>query len=472
MTASLSFEHILTPRGIERHKRLVLDRAGRISAIEDETGDAFDGWLALPGLPNAHSHCFQRAMVGRGERAVGDDTFWSWRRAMYALARQITPDDMHAIATRAFADMLRGGYTSVAEFHYLHHLPDGTHGPDMARAVVAAASDVGIRLLLLPVLYQRGGFALPAGQEQARFVYRRTEQFMALLETLKDAQRDGLAGVSPDTSSDASRETSAQNPPEFELGVAIHSLRAVAVENIAEVTTAAAAVIGAGCPRHIHIAEQTGEVEDCRAAHGVGPIELLGRHVQLDPAWHLVHATHASDSELDLMLRAGVSVVLCPLTEAYLGDGLFPARAFVAGGGRIAIGSDSNVRIDAVEELRMLEYGQRLAHRQRACLATDAGLGAPLWQRAASGGAAALGLPVGRLDVGAWADLVVLDGHDPVLGGLAPPRALDALVTAGSAAAFSDVYVAGRHLVTNGSHPGESAIDANYRRTVKRLVSQ
>lgn len=460
MTASLSFEHILTPRGIERHKRLVLDGAGRITAIEDEAGDAFDGWLALPGLPNAHSHCFQRAMVGRGERAVGDDTFWSWRRAMYALAERIAPDDMYAIAARAFADMLRGGFTSVAEFHYLHHLPDGTPGPEMARAIVAAAGDAGIRLLLLPVLYQRGGFAQPARKEQTRFVHRRAEEFIALLETLKDVCRDVATGIYPDGS------------PAVSLGIGIHSLRAVAPETIAEVTTAADLVLGARCPRHIHIAEQAGEVEDCRAAHGAGPIELLGRHVDLDPMWNLVHATHASDLELDLMLRADASAVLCPLTEAYLGDGLFPARAFVAGGGRIAIGSDSNVRIDAVEELRMLEYGQRLAHRQRACLATDAGLGAPLWQRVADGGAAALDLRVGRIDAGAWADLVVLDERDTVLGGLAPACALDALVTAGSAAAFSCVYVGGRRLVTDGSHAGEPAIDANYRRTIEGLALQ
>lgn len=446
MTASLTFQHILTPRGIERHKRLVLD-GGRISAIEDATGDQWDGWLALPGMPDAHSHCFQRALVGRGERAEGDDSFWSWRQAMYGLAGCINPDEMHAIAARAFVDMLRGGFTSVAEFHYLHHLPDGSPGPEMARAVIAAARDAGIRLCLLPVLYQQGGFEQPAGPAQGRFVHARAEDYLGLLGSLQDGAAD------------------------YALGIAIHSLRAVAPEVIGEVVAAADRILGAHRPRHIHIAEQPREVADCHAAFGAGPVEVLARHVELGPDWHLVHATHATDQELALMREAGVSAVLCPLTEAYLGDGLFAARQFVTDGGRIAIGSDSNVRIDAVEELRMLEYGQRLRHGQRACLATAAGLGEPLWARACAGGGAALGLPVGRIEEGAWADLVVLDAGDPIVGGLPPAAALDALVTAGSATAFRHVYVGGVCRIAAGRHAGETAIDADYRRATAATAS-
>lgn len=441
MSAALRFRHILTARGLERHKRILVDDEGRIGAIEDESGPVFDGWLALPGMPNAHSHAFQRALVGHGEAARGEDSFWSWRRAMYDLAAALTPDDLHAVAARAYADMLRGGYTSVAEFHYLHHLPDGGRSPAMAEAVVAAAREVGIRLVLLPVYYRRGGFGRPADDAQRRFVHASLDEYLGLLESVAGVPR----------------------------GIAPHSLRAVDPAELEALDAAAAAVLGPSFPRHIHIAEQRREVEQCVAALGRTPIDVLADAVELDPCWQLVHATHATAAELERVAAAGAGVVLCPLTEAYLGDGLFPVRRFVAGGGAIGVGSDSNVRLDAVGELRLLEYGQRLREERRACLADDSGLGATLWRRCAAGGAGALGQPVGELAPGRWADVVSLDPQHPALAGLAPERALDALVTAGDARCIADVWVGGRRRVRSGASLAGDIVQARYRAAQTRL---
>ena len=449
MSDALSFRHILTARGIERHRCVRLDAAGRIAAIEpipDEAGVRYDGWLALPGMPNAHSHAFQRALTGQGEATRGDaveggDSFWGWREAMYGIAAKITPDDLHAIAARAYGDMLRGGYTSVAEFHYLHHLPDGTPTPVMAEALIAAAADVGIRLVLLPVYYRRGGFDRAATPAQRRFVHAGIDDYLTLLSE--------LTGVA--------------------LGIAPHSLRAVPPEELAPLETGAVAVLGDDFPRHIHIAEQPAEVEACVAALGGTPVDVLADTVALSERWQLIHATHATEAELARIIAAGAGVVLCPLTEAYLGDGIFPARHFVEQGGRLSIGSDSNVRLDAVEELRLLEYGQRLVSGNRACLAAETGLGGPLWRRCAEGGARALGQPVGRLEAGAQADIVALDPAHPALAGLPPERALDALVTGGDGGCVADVWVGGRRRVSGRVLADAGRIDRDYRRTLAAL---
>ncbi len=444
MGAVLRFEHILTPGGIERHKRLVIDDLGRVTAIEDDEpgpGQGADGWLALPGMPNAHSHSFQRALVGRGEAARGADSFWSWREAMYGLALTLTPEQLSSVAARAFADMLRAGFTSVAEFHYLHHRAHGSRGPEMARAVAAAANQAGIRLVLLPVLYQRGGFGRPAEPRQRRFVHQRLEDYLKLLRDLND----------------------------LPLGIAPHSLRAVDPSILTELIAAADVMLPPGYPRHIHIAEQHREVEECLAATGARPVELLAAAVDLGPEWSLVHGTHVSDKEMVLMADTGVTTVLCPLTEAYLGDGVFPARSYVRRGGRLAVGSDSNVRIDAVEELRWLEYGQRLSLGRRACLATDSGLGAPLWRMAADGGAAALAQPVGAIAPGCFADLVVLDAEDPTLSGLGARAAMDGLLTGGSSASFAAVYVGGQRRVHDARHVDEDRISAAFRAALKGI---
>ena len=437
MGSILRFRHILTPEGFERHKRLRIDDEGRIIAITDEPGPEFDGWLALPGVPNAHSHCFQRAMVGQGEAATGADSFWSWREAMYGLAGAITPEELADVAARAFADMLLGGFTAVAEFHYLHHLPDGAVGAEMARAVAEGARRAGMRLVLLPVFYQSGGFGEPPSPRQSRFVHRSVEDYLRLLTDLDD----------------------------LTLGIAPHSLRAVAPAVIAQLESAAREILGDDFPRHIHVSEQRREVTECLKHFGATPIELLDENLSLTRQWSLVHGTHATQEEIRLMAARGVTTILCPLTEAYLGDGLCDVVGLRAAGGRIAVGSDSNVRIDAVEELRMLEYGQRLKGERRGCLATADGLGRPLWNAAGVGGAGATGLPVGMIRPGAFADIVVLDEKSTVLAGLEGDMALDALLTAGSAADIHTVYSGGKAVVSAGRHCREDEIGVAFAAT-------
>lgn len=440
MHTRLTFKYMLTPEGIRKDCLLSVDENGMITAIEPAAGPV-DGYFAIPGMPNAHSHVFQRALSGFGEVPSGEDSFWSWREAMYRLARQVTPEDMFAIAHETFLDMLRGGFTSVAEFHYLHHLPDGRPGPEMAQAVIDAARATGIHLVLLPVLYRRGGFEQPAGQAQQRFVHARLDEYCRLLEQLQGVK----------------------------LGIAPHSLRAVEPEVLSRLLAQAGRVLGKRFPIHIHISEQRREVEECVARYGCTPIELLARNVQLDSSWNLVHATHASETELQLMRERDTTVVLCPITEAYLGDGLFAAVEFVTAGGRIAIGSDSNCRIDAVEELRLLEYGQRLRQERRARLANRDGLGLPLWRQACAGGAAALMEPVGAIAVGRRADLVVLDEQASPWLGHDISTLLDAFIIGGSRQDIGAVYVGGHHIVDHGTVKGDTRSAQTFARTVSRL---
>jgi formimidoylglutamate deiminase len=423
MSGLLTFQYVLTAAGIERDRTVRFDGNGTITAIEPAEHSA-DGFLALPGMPNAHSHAFQRALAGFAEARRGEDSFWSWREAMYGLANRLTPDDMRVIAREAFADMVRGGYTSVAEFHYLHGLPDGQHGAAMAEALIEAAADIGIRLTLLPVFYQQGGFETPARPEQRRFVHESLDDYLALLESLRDKTA---------------------------LGIAPHSLRAVPATQLPALLEAARDILGAACPIHIHISEQIGEVEQCREHYGATPVQWLAEHIELNEHWNLVHATHATAEERQLILERNANVVLCPLTEAYLGDGLFAAREHIGANGRIAIGTDSNIRADAIEELRWLEFGQRLAQRQRARLATADGLGEPLLSAAARGGAAALGGVGGTLEVGQPADLVVLNAASPALAGHDAATLLDALLIGGSRADIEAVYVGGQKRIERGA---------------------
>lgn len=440
MQSRLAFEYILTPDGVIRDQAMVLDAQGRIVRFEPRGADC-DGFFALPGMPNAHSHAFQRALSGYGEVPRGENSFWSWREAMYRLANRIGPEDMFCVAREAFWEMLRGGFTSVAEFHYLHHMPDGRPGAQMGRAVMAAASEVGIRLRLLPVFYQTGGFGQSARDEQRRFVHASLDDFCSLLGELH--------GV--------------------ELGLAPHSLRAVPVEILPVLIDATRGLVGADAPIHIHISEQQREVEECRSHYGVTPIELLSRNVELGPRWNLVHATHADERERDITYRAGATVVLCPLTEAYLGDGLFAADEFVSSGGTIAVGSDSNCRIDAIEELRLLEFGQRLRAEKRARLATADGLGIPLWQRTCRGGAAALRQAVGALAPGRFADVVVLKQDATSLRGHDADSLLDALIIGGSRADISDVYVGGERRMRAGVCHGAEDSARAFGEVMRRL---
>ena len=408
----LSFKHALTPHGIVADCAVEVDDAGRIAAV-GRGGPPYDGDLALPALANAHSHGFQRALAGHGEGRRGDDTFWSWRDAMYALANRLDADAFYQATLRAYREMVASGFTAVAEFHYVHHDVDGARGTEMADAVVRAARDAGIRLRLLPVYYHAGGFGEPARAEQRRFTHHSVDEFLTLVDAIDH----------PD------------------LGIAVHSLRAVPLAHLKEI--AAQRRRSHNDLFHIHISEQQAEVAQCIAAHGRRPVELLADTVELSPRWTLVHATHADATERALIVASGACVALCPLTEAYLGDGLFAAAAHHAQGGPLAIGTDSNARIDAIEELRWLEYGQRLRDQKRARIADTDGVGIPLWQAAARGGAQATGFDVGRIAVGAFADFVLLDDDGTPWADVAPAHWLDAWLTGGSRADIARVIVGG-----------------------------
>jgi formimidoylglutamate deiminase len=388
---------------------------------------------ALPGLVDAHSHAFQRAFAGLAEQRLGEqDDFWSWRDRMYGVALTITPERLGALAAQLYRELLRGGYTQVCEFHYLHHAIDGTTYPDplaMSRALVQAAVESGIGLTLLPVLYERAGFTQPAlGEPQRRF-RTSVEDVIAL--------RDGV------------RALRARN---VNAGCAIHSLRAAAPESIAALVKH---LTGDDAPIHIHVAEQTAEVQACQAATGCRPVEWLARHVELDPRWQLIHATHATRQEIAVVAARAAGVVLCPATEANLGDGLPDLAGWLDAGVALSIGSDSQVTRDWREELRLLEYGQRLTLRRRNVAAAPAlqqpSTAGRLFDRMLHGGAAAAGLSRWGLVAGARADLLLVDRHDDALRDIDVEHTLDALVFSSPVRPFAAVMVAGRWVVPMGA---------------------
>ncbi|NRF72027.1 formimidoylglutamate deiminase [Aquincola sp. S2] len=407
----------------------------------------------LPGLVNAHSHAFQRAFAGLAERRSGaHDDFWSWRDRMYGVALRISPTALEAVAAQLYAELLQGGYTQVCEFHYLHHAPDGQPYADpltMCHALQRAANRTGIGLTLLPVLYERAGFAAPRLRDDQRRFATDVERVLAL--------RDGVR---------------AARWPLVNAGVAIHSLRAAAPESIHRLQSA---LDGDAGPIHIHIAEQTAEVDDCLAATGARPIEWLARHVALDARWHLVHATHATAAEIDTVAESGAGVVICPSTEANLGDGLTDIPRWLQQGTVLSIGSDSHVARSAMAELRLLEEGQRLALRRRnVAAAPEAGCDATaahLFDRMLAGGAAAASFARWGLRPGARADLLVLDAEAPGLLGVPASHLLDALVFATDAPAFAEVRVAGRTVLSGGRRHDQQALRSAFADAMAALWS-
>ena len=410
----------------------------------------------LPGLVNAHSHAFQRAFVGLAERReAAQDDFWSWRDRMYAVALRITPDQLRAVASQLYAELLQGGYTQVCEFHYLQHAPDGqryANAAEMSLALVDAARAVGIGLTLLPVLYERAGFQQPdLCADQRRFAST-VDEVLALRDTVR-----------------------ALRLPHIDAGVAIHSLRAARAESITHLLQALGDGFGPGsAPIHIHIAEQTGEVDDCLAATGQRPIAWLAEHVALDARWQLVHATHATPDEIADVARSGAGVVLCPSTEANLGDGLCDLPAWLSHGVPLSIGSDSQVGRQWPHELRLLDYGQRLALRQRnVAAAPQHGMpstAAHLFNRSLAGGAAAAGFKSWGIQAGARADLLVLDAAAPGLLGLPGSHALDGLVFGTDGPAFAEVWVAGQRRVLGARAEGGAAIAQRFSRAAAELL--
>jgi len=452
ISKSLYFDSLLLPDGWARNVRLMI-RDGLIVAMERNAeavcGDESHA-IGLPGMPNLHSHAFQRGMAGLAERrGPGHDSFWTWRAIMYRFVDRMTPDDVRAIAALAYVEMLEGGFTRAGEFHYLHHDRGGTHFDDpaeMSGAIVAAAAEAGIGLTLLPVLYSHSGFgAEPPHEGQARFILS-VDQYVRLLEGA-----DRHAAVLPDAV----------------VGIAPHSLRAVAPEQLR-----ALADLAARRPIHIHIAEQAKEVEDCIRWSGRRPVEWLLEHVDVNERWCLVHATHMTDSEAAAFGRSGAIAGLCPITEANLGDGLFPAEPFLAAGGRYGIGSDSNVLIDCSEEIRLLEYGQRLMRRGRNMLARDAGksTGATIYAAALAGGGTALGVEPG-ISVGLPADIVSLDADHPAFVHRHGDALTDSFIFAAGQRAIDCVWRYGEKLVERGRHRAHGRVARDYHAVLEKLIA-
>lgn len=447
------FDHAFLPEGWARDVTIDIDQ-GFITSIavggNSRGAERIEG-IAIPGLPNVHSHAFQRAMAGLTEvRGPDHDNFWTWREAMYRLLAAWTPDDVEAITAFSQMEMLERGFTAVAEFHYLHHDASGRPFSDLAemsRRIVAAAKSSGIGLTLLPCYYGFGGFGgLPPDPGQRRFL-NDPERFLALFSGAKDA----IATL-----------------PDAAIGVAPHSLRAVTPATLQEVVAACA-----DGPVHIHAAEQVREVEECLSWSGRRPVEWLLDELNIDPRWCIIHATHMTPRETERLAQSGAAVGLCPITEANLGDGVFDAPRFLASGGRFAVGTDSNVQITAPGELRQLEYSQRLFSRSRNVLAPGRGAstGRFIYERAVSGGAQASARRIGALHPGLRADIVVLDMNHPDLVAGRGDTWLDAYVFTAGRHAIRSVVCGGEKLVEEGIHHRRSEITERYRRSMARLAA-
>ena len=423
--------HALLPGGWAVDVRFETDTSGRFASVTP--GSAPDGatplnGLVLSGMPNVHSHAFQRAFAGKTERAgPGGDSFWTWREAMYEMLERIEPDEFEAIAADAYASMLEAGYTNVCEFHYVHNARGGVpyaRRTELADRIVSAARRTGIGLTLVPVLYRYSDFGeAPPAARQMRFVLS--------FDTFAELWRDLYDAYGGD--------------PQIVLGAAPHSLRAVGVGDVPRLVALVRGLGGDRVPLHMHASEQVREVEACLATHGTTPIALLARTVRLDPSWCLVHCTHATGDERRTVAESGAVAGLCPTTEASLGDGIFPDARFVRDGGRIAIGTDSNVSIDVAEELRWLEYVQRLAAQERNLMQTDGVpfVGRALYEAALRGGAQASGGAIGALAPGLRADAIAVrceDGEDA-------DTALGVALFRSGAWNVTDAVVGGKHVV-------------------------
>ena len=455
MPDSLWFESALLSQGWGRGVRIAIE-AGRIASIDTgvQPSPADERHaIGLPGMPNVHSHAFQRAMAGLTEVAgPGEDSFWTWRELMYRFLGRMDADQVEAVSAFAFMEMLEGGYTRVGEFHYLHHDPKGAPYTDVAELthrIVAAAQHSGIALTLLPVLYAHSNFDGVAPHDGQRRFVNDIGRFARLVEAGRSAVRSLDAAV---------------------VGVAPHSLRAVTPQEL----SAAVALVPDG-PLHIHAAEQTKEVEDCIAWCGQRPVEWLLAHAQLDARWSLIHATHLTADETSRLAASGAVAGLCPITESNLGDGIFPALAYLGAGGQFGIGTDSNVLIDVAGELRTLEYSQRLAHRRRNVLAgaNERSIGRRLFAAALRGGARSLGADAAGVGLvkGAAADIVSLDSQNPSLVAREGDALLDGWLFAGRDRAVDSVWRHGRKVVADGEHVRRGEIVARYRKVLAQLLA-
>ncbi|WP_173934497.1 formimidoylglutamate deiminase [Chelativorans sp. Marseille-P2723] len=442
----------LTPAGWRNNVRLTIDDEGRIASISSDarSGGALEVPVLLPAILNLHSHTFQRGFAGLAERRSmeGHDSFWTWREVMYRFLDQLHPEDVQTIAAFAFMEMQEAGFCAVAEFHYLHHQRGGEAYADIAELssrIVEAAHETGIGLTLLPVFYHYGGAdRRPLKGGQLRFG-NAMDDFARLIE---GAERH-LSRLSPDA----------------RLGLSAHSLRAATIEQVGAVAS-----LRPDAPIHMHIAEQVPEVEEVLQVFGKRPVEYLLREIDVDERWCLIHSTHMNALETEALARSGAVAGLCPVTEANLGDGIFNALSFRQAQGIFGIGTDSNIRISVAEELRQLEYSQRLKQHARALMAEPGqSCGRSLYEAALAGGTRALGRDSGSLEVGRWADMVAIDpgGLTAVVG---KDAILESWIFCGGNDAVTDLWSAGRHMVRGGRHVAREAITHRYLATVRRLV--
>jgi formimidoylglutamate deiminase len=450
----------MLPDGWARDVAIQIDERGAIAGVraqqaKESAAAEHMGGPVIPGMANLHSHAFQRAMAGLAERMGSpEDSFWTWRETMYSFIRRIGPTEAHAIAAQLYCELLRNGYTAVAEFHYLHRAPDGkpyARRAEMAFSYIRAAQETGLAITLLPSLYAYANFGEePLSPAQKRFATQ-PDDILAMVREIRDA---------------------CPNNPEVSLGVAPHSLRAVSPALLKDLV-AGLDVIDRKAPIHMHVAEQVKEVNDCLAWADQRPVQWLLDNMPVSERWCLVHCTHVSSVETERLAASGAIVGLCPTTEGNLGDGVFPFMRFREKGGKFGIGSDSEVSQTPVEELRWLEYSQRLALRRRNITATPErpAVGSNLWREAASGGGKALGRPMGAIAPGMRADLVVLDSNHVNLDGRQGDRLMDALLFSGNERLVKHVMVGGKWIVRDGHHPDEAAIEARYRQVQKQLLA-
>lgn len=456
----LKFASALLPSGWTSDVTLSLDGDGMITDVAagdpNNTAKALKGF-AIPAVPNVHSHAHQRLMAGLAEVAgPGADSFWTWREVMYGFALKLGPEDLEAVAAQLYVEMLKSGSTIVGEFQYLHHQPDGSpykEPAELSLRCLAAAEEAGIAITMLPTLYAYGGFGGQKPTEGQRRFINDANRYLKILSSLDKASKGhGLR----------------------QLGISPHSLRAVTRELLNEVIDGLDGMGRASAPIHIHVAEQTKEVDDCIAwSKGTRPVEYLLDNFTLSSRWCGIHATHMTADETKRMAVSGMIAGLCPTTEANLGDGTFPADLFLKNKGAIAIGSDSHISVSPAEDLRQLEYSQRLRDRTRNALAAGPGksTGRTLLDAALKGGAKSMAQPVGVLAPGYRADIAVLDDEHPALIGRSGDSVLDSWIFSGGNACVRDVFVAGEPVVTDRRHIKEEAIEKKFRAAVKRLTA-
>jgi len=452
-STNFHFSSALTAQGWQDDVTVEVDPHGNIAKVtaNSKTGSKING-IAVPAVPNVHSHAHQRFMLGLAEKAgPGADSFWTWREVMYGFALKLGPEDLQAVAAQLYVETVKSGFSVIGEFQYLHHQPDGVPYNEVAELslrCLAAAEQAGIGITLLPTLYNFGGFGgQPSAAGQRRFV-NDAGRYLKIYQRLHKA----CAGN-----------------PLRRLGISPHSLRAVTVDLLKEVIAA----IDPASPIHIHVAEQTKEVDDCLAWCGKRPVDLMLDSFDVSPRWTAIHATHMTEAETQRLAQSGAIAGLCPTTEANLGDGIFPATVYLKHGGAIAVGSDSHISVSPAEDIRMLEYSQRLRDRTRNALAGGPGqsTGRTLFDAVLKGGAQSMAQPVGAIAPGRRADIAVLDADHPSLIGRSRDDALDAWIFSGGNPCVKDVIVAGTHVVRDRHHVREDEIARNFRAAIKRLTS-